>query len=68
FPAPDGRPVDEDPHGVPDERAAGPRRSRRGPDGAPDPDRVPLPKRPVPRERDVSRVPAPTPPGGHSEP
>ncbi|MFE6309111.1 nitrate- and nitrite sensing domain-containing protein [Nocardiopsis sp. NPDC057823] len=68
FPAPEGRPADGDPRGVPDDRAEGPRHSRRAPDGPPDPERAPLPKRPVPRERDVPRVPAPTPPGGHSEP
>ncbi|MFL1428477.1 MULTISPECIES: sensor histidine kinase [unclassified Nocardiopsis] len=68
FPTPDGPPAGEHPRGVPDERAAGPRRSRRSPDGPPEPERVPLPKRPVPRERDAPRVPAPTPPGGHSEP
>ena len=34
----------------------------------PAPDRAPLPKRPVSRERDTSRVPDPAPPGGHDEP
>ncbi|MGW9350296.1 nitrate- and nitrite sensing domain-containing protein [Nocardiopsis flavescens] len=53
-------------HGAPGERARG--AGPTGPDGAPDQERTPLPKRPATREQDAPRVPAPTPPGGHSEP
>ncbi|CAL9580708.1 hypothetical protein SUDANB121_05052 [Nocardiopsis dassonvillei] len=75
FPAPDAPrpdgppdPVDEYPYATPEEPSREPRPGRSPAGGLPDPERMPLPKRPVSHERDAFRVPAPTPPGGHSEP
>ncbi|MDT0328878.1 sensor histidine kinase [Nocardiopsis lambiniae] len=70
---PAGRPEAADQRGAPpplpaEQRSTGPQDVRPGDDHLSDSGRLPLPKRPGPGERGVPRVPAPTPPGGHSEP